>query len=266
MMYTYKTLKTRRGMLNNLKESRLISMSISIKHDNVKVNPVYPVANPRYEKDLRILQFSTFNSQEPLNDYLYENPSGFFYQTDIPLEWSIEEGNPLYQYRRFKLGKVSYCIVKIYDQGLIFNLLLGESYNIPYLLRKQDNVTSNEERYNLSELLNLGLLGRITSVMLYDPLTASNFKLPEESTMIALTYNNKYEQGVQNAYELAFFNGTEQPTYSLCFTNWDKLTIAPEKQSVKDWAEGKAFPTVVYTAQYRGKYLSITIKPLLAHQ
>ena len=65
MMYTYKELKTRKGMLNHLKTLRLISMSVSLNHhDNSKVTPIYLVADPRFSKDLKTIQFNTFSVQD----------------------------------------------------------------------------------------------------------------------------------------------------------------------------------------------------------
>lgn len=260
-MYVYKELKTRKGMLKHLKTLRLISMSISLDHkDNNEVQPVYLVAEPRFAKDLTMLQFSSFSVQEPLNDYLYDNPSGLYREGNPPLSWTIQIGNPHYFYRDFEVDNHEYCILKIHDAGLIFNLLLGKTYVIPFMLSGTKNLTGANNRFNLSELFNLGLLGRVLSVNISLNHMLSTIKLPDNLNLISFMYNNQSRKD----YKFSIFLGSNYPILLDGFQSWKRVAITPEKRSVKQWAEREAFPTTTYELLDKNDYVNFVIKPILA--
>lgn len=261
MMYTYKELKTRKGMLNHLKTLRLISMSVSLNHhDNSNITPIYLVADPRFSKDLKTIQFSTFSVQEPLNEYLYENPSGLYLEGTPPLSWTIQAGNPHYLYRDFEVDGKTYCILRIYDAGLILNLLLGKTYVIPFMLHKVNNLTGAMNRFNLSDLFNLGLLGRVMSVNFSTKHMLGEIKLPDNLNLISFNHKNDSHKN----YFFSLFLGSNLPITIKGFADWKQVSITPEQQTVKQWSEREGFPVTTYQVQDGEESIIFTIKPVLA--
>ena len=243
MKTAYQTIKTRKGMLKHLKLTKLITMSIYLDSDETIV-PVYLVADPQYDKDLGRFAFSTFDSQEELNDYLEENPSGMFLNPGgVPLNWNVLAGNPTYQFREFEVGKGRYLILKIHDMGLNMNLLLGNTYALPYMLKPESEL-NKEDSYNLSELFNLGLLGRIMGANLNSPMVKNRIALPEQVSVTNLV-NKDYGYN-KNRDWLTLFNGGTEPTYLKGFKEWKQVRVINELNSIQEWEAGNKYPDTVY--------------------
>lgn len=264
MMYVYHGLKTTKGMLNHLTTKKLLSMSINLDGNNYpEFTPNYLVADPRFSKDLSILQFYTFSNQTALNDYLHDNPSGLYQEGNPPFNWTAEKGKPTYRFRKFKVRNVEYCILHIKDAGLVYHLLLGDSYRIPYLLSKT-NKLSKEDCFNLSELFNYGLLGRVLKLNL----TAENARYEWEnidsmSTIGAIIRNVNSVKGAET-YKLGVFNGNLSPFEFKGFNQWNNISIEPDKATVADWESQKSFPKTTYKLKQNSTEVTIVMQPLLA--
>lgn len=265
MMYKYKDLLSRKVAAKKVNGMHLIAMSVSINSKN-QIKPAYLVADPRYTKDLKVWQFSTFMtaSQDALNDYLNDDPSGLF-QAQANNTWLIGEGNPLYSYRYFDVKNVHYCVLRVMDAGLIYNILFGSIYEVPYMLGIKRELTSNADLYNLSDLFNLGLLGRISHVELKTDLFKSSYDLPTDISLAPLSYDNETANQYPKRYQLALFNGTKEPTILKSFANWKAAQIIPDQKSVKDWMKQQTFPYVTYVFRADNQKLSIKMRPLLAN-
>lgn len=265
MMYKYKDLLSRKVAAKKVQNMHLIAMSVSINSKN-KTKPAYLVADPRYTKDLKIWQFSTFMlaSQDALNDYLNDDPSGLF-QAQANNTWLIGEGNPLYSYRYFDVKNVHYCVLRVMDAGLIYNVLFGSIYEVPYMLGIKRKLATNADLYNLSDLFNLGLLGRVSRVILKTNLFDSSYVLPTDISLAPLSYTNDVKNQYPKRYQMALFNGTKDPTILKSFANWNSAEVVPDQKSVKDWLKQKSFPYVTYQFKNDDQELSIKMRPLLAN-
>lgn len=263
MMYVYRELKTTKGMLKHLSTKKLLSMSVSLENENaLNFTPSYLVADPRFSKDLSILQFSTFSEQIPLNDYLHDNPSGLYREGTPPFSWTVEKGKPSYQFRKFKVRNTEYCILHIKDAGLIYHMLLGDSYRIPYLLTKTDALAKNDQ-YNLSELFNYGLLGRVLQLKLKADNVEYEQDISSVSTIGAIIHNDSSIKGV-DTYKIGVFNGTLSPIEFKGFNQWNQVSIEPDKTTVAEWESQNSFPKTAYRLKQNSTEMVLILQPLLA--
>lgn len=255
-MITYKKLKTSRAMANHLKNYHLISMSISQAKDVGQHGFTYLVAQPRFSKDLELLQFSTFSSQEMLEWDLRNDPSGLFEEGD-PHEWTFLNKVPrYYKYREFKIDDHHYMIVQLYYDQYVFNLLMGErEYLITPLIKPKWN-ENDISFYNLFELINLGLLGRVTKLMFSSASIFFNEIKDLDSNVIRTTYFNAYYAGVRNDYHM--YLDTKPLTLVKCRSEaWESLDGFNSEESLNAFIKGdNALETKIIL---RGKYSSLTM-------
>lgn len=255
-MITYKKLKTSRAMANHLKNYHLISMSISQAKDVGQHGFTYLVAQPRFSKDLELLQFSTFSSQEMLEWDLRNDPSGLFEEGD-PHEWTFLNKVPrYYKYREFKIDDHHYMIVQLYYDQYVFNLLMGErEYLITPLIKPKWN-ENDISFYNLFELINLGLLGRVTKLMFSSASIFFNEIKDLDSNVIRTTYFNAYYAGVRNDYHM--YLDTKPLTLVKCRSEaWESLDGFNSEESLNAFIKGEnALETKIIL---RGKYSSLTM-------
>lgn len=255
-MITYKKLKTSRAMANHLKNYHLISMSISQAKDVGQHGFTYLVAQPRFSKDLELLQFSTFSSQEMLEWDLRNDPSGLFEEGD-PHEWTFLNKVPrYYKYREFKIDDHHYMIVQLYYDQYVFNLLMGErEYLITPLIKPKWN-QNDISFYNLFELINLGLLGRITKLMFSSASIFFSEIKDLDSNVIRTTYFNAYYAGVRNDYHM--YLDTKPLTLVKCRSEaWESLDGFNSEESLNAFIKGdNALRTKI---TLRGKYGSLTM-------
>ena len=255
-MITYKKLKTSRAMANHLKNYHLISMSISQAKDVGQHGFTYLVAQPRFSKDLELLQFSTFSSQEMLEWDLRNDPSGLFEESESH-EWTFLNKVPrYYKYREFKIDDHHYMIVQLYYDQYVFNLLMGErEYLITPLIKPKWN-ENDISFYNLFELINLGLLGRVTKLMFSSASIFFNEIKDLDSNVIRTTYFNAYYAGVRNDYHM--YLDTKPLTLVKCRSEaWESLDGFNSEESLNAFIKGdNALETKIIL---RGKYSSLTM-------
>lgn len=255
-MITYKKLKTSRAMAKHLKNCHLISMSISQAKDVGQRGFTYLVAQPRFSKDLELLQFSTFSSQEMLEWNLKNDPSGLFEESE-PHEWTFLNKVPrYYEYREFKVDNHNYTIVKLYYDQYVFNLLMGErEYLITPLIKPKWN-ENDISFYNLFELINLGLLGRVTKLMFSSASIFFNEIKDLDSNVIRTTHFNAYYAGVRNDYHM--YLDTKPLTLVKCRSEaWESLDGFNSEESLNAFIKGdNALETKI---TLRGKYSSLTM-------
>lgn len=255
-MITYKKLKTSRAMANHLKNYHLISMSISQAKDVGQHGFTYLVAQPRFSKDFELLQFSTFSSQEMLEWDLRNDPSGLFEEGD-PHEWTFLNKVPrYYKYREFKIAGHNYTIVQLYYDQYVFNLLMGEREYLITPLIKPSWTEQDISFYNLFELINLGLLGRVTRLMFSNaPIFFSEVK-DLDSNVIRTTYFNAYYAGIRNDYHM--YLDTKPLVLVNCSSeSWESLDGFNSEESLNAFLKGdNALRTKI---TLRGKYGSLTM-------
>lgn len=243
-------------MANHLKNYHLISMSISQAKDVGQHGFTYLVAQPRFSKDLELLQFSTFSSQEMLEWDLRNDPSGLFEEGD-PHEWTFLNKVPrYYKYREFKIDDHHYMIVQLYYDQYVFNLLMGErEYLITPLIKPKWN-ENDISFYNLFELINLGLLGRVTKLMFSSASIFFNEIKDLDSNVIRTTYFNAYYAGVRNDYHM--YLDTKPLTLVKCRSEaWESLDGFNSEESLNAFIKGdNALETKIIL---RGKYSSLTM-------
>ena len=243
-------------MANHLKNYHLISMSISQAKDVGQHGFTYLVAQPRFSKDLELLQFSTFSSQEMLEWDLRNDPSGLFEEGD-PHEWTFLNKVPrYYKYREFKIDDHHYMIVQLYYDQYVFNLLMGErEYLITPLIKPKWN-ENDISFYNLFELINLGLLGRVTKLMFSSASIFFNEIKDLDSNVIRTTYFNAYYAGVRNDYHM--YLDTKPLTLVKCRSEaWESLDGFNSEESLNAFIKGEnALETKIIL---RGKYSSLTM-------
>lgn len=255
-MITYKKLKTSRAMANHLKNYHLISMSISQAKDVGQHGFTYLVAQPRFSKDFELLQFSTFSSQEMLEWDLRNDPSGLFEEGD-PHEWTFLNKVPrYYKYREFKIDDHNYMIVQLYYDQYVFNLLMGEREYLITPLIKPSWTEQDISFYDLFELINLGLLGRVTRLMFSNaPIFFSEVK-DLDSNVIRTTYFNAYYAGIRNDYHM--YLDTKPLVLVNCSSEaWESLDGFNSEESLNAFLKGdNALRTKI---TLRGKYGSLTM-------
>lgn len=243
-------------MANHLKSYHLISMSISQAKDVGQHGFTYLVAQPRFSKDLELLQFSTFSSQEMLEWDLRNDPSGLFEEGD-PHEWTFLNKVPrYYKYREFKIDDHHYMIVQLYYDQYVFNLLMGErEYLITPLIKPKWN-ENDISFYNLFELINLGLLGRVTKLMFSSASIFFSEIKDLDSNVIRTTYFNAYYAGVRNDYHM--YLDTKPLTLVKCRSEaWESLDGFNSEESLNAFIKGdNALETKIIL---RGKYGSLTM-------
>lgn len=243
-------------MANHLKNYHLISMSISQAKDVGQHGFTYLVAQPRFSKDLELLQFSTFSSQEMLEWDLRNDPSGLFEEGD-PHEWTFLNKVPrYYKYREFKIDDHHYMIVQLYYDQYVFNLLMGErEYLITPLIKPKWN-ENDISFYNLFELINLGLLGRVTKLMFSSASIFFSEIKDLDSNVIRTTYFNAYYTGVRNDYHM--YLDTKPLTLVKCRSEaWESLDGFNSEESLNAFIKGdNALETKIIL---RGKYSSLTM-------
>lgn len=209
MRYAYKHLKKPQAFIKKIKGYNLVSMTIS--YDNqTPVRPTYLVTMPKFDKDnFSSFSFSTF-SKQLVNDYLKENASGLYMET-TPYTYVVTLGLPKFDFRFLNIGKNNYCLLHLTDCGLVYHMLFSEKgYQLPYGLQSKA-LTDKQSQYDLLELLNYDLLGRLTSSQVTGLVSAnydydlnhsiSNFSVMEKGKLNVLkvkapygTYNVNYDQ------------------------------------------------------------------------
>lgn len=255
-MITYKKLKTSRAMANHLKNYHLISMSISQAKDVGQHGFTYLVAQPRFSKGFELLQFSTFSSQEMLEWDLKNDPSGLFEEGD-PHEWTFLNKVPrYYKYREFKVADHNYTIVQLYYDQYVFNLLMGEREYLITPLIKPSWTEQDISFYNLFELINLGLLGRVAMVMYSSASIFFSEVKDLDSNVIRTTYFNAYSAGIRNDYHM--YLDTKPLVLVNCSTEaWESLDGFNSEESLNAFLKGdNALRTKI---TLRGKYGSLTM-------
>lgn len=236
MGYVYKTYKTKSSFLKkDYQKKTLISMSVSLTTPN-KIHPTYVLALGEILGDYQGLGFATFNSQNPLNEHLLDNPSGFYENLGYN-KWATPLVNETYRVREFKVDNKDYAIIRIDSIGLTYNLLVGPSTMSPYILKKE-KIKTKQDKYNVLELINLGLFGRTTKVSSYTQHSRQSNNISDElSTNIITNENGNTMKEIGN-YSLAIFNESISPL----FVN-DALELDVELQansiSVSELLEGK---------------------------
>ena len=251
-------------MAKHLENYHLISMSISQAKDVGQRGFTYLVAQPRFSKDLELLQFSTFSSQEMLEWNLKNDPSGLFEESE-PHEWTFLNKVPrYYEYREFKVDNHNYTIVKLYYDQYVFNLLMGEREYLITPLIKPSWDDKDISLYNLSELINLGLLGRVTKLMFNStPIFFSEIK-DLDSSVVRTTYFNAYGIDIRNNYHMLL--DTKPLTLVNCDSSaWRKLDGTNSEESLNKFIKGEsALETEITLRGTEGNLLIMVVSMLTA--
>ena len=260
-MLTYKHLSTSSAMAKRLAKAHLTSMSINLANHG-KMHPVYVVVGSGFDRDLKALQFISFSRQTPLNDWLHENPSGFYQEGD-PLHWTVALYKPSFEYRIFEYQQRHYLILKITSGGLVFNLLFHEGgYQIPFIF-EPTKLDKKTDRYNWAELLNLGLLGRITGVSYVNPVLSFDQTVTDGLSVAPFMMENDNTRHGVESYMLSLFVGTKEPLYVSNTYSFKHLKVEPNKTTVKQWLNHTAFPKVKYRLLDKDQELEIRVSPLI---
>lgn len=243
-------------MAKHLENYHLISMSISQAKDVGQRGFTYLVAQPRFSKDLELLQFSTFSSQEMLEWNLKNDPSGLFEESE-PHEWTFLNKVPrYYEYREFKIDDHDYTIVKLYYDQYVFNLLMGKREYLITPLIKPSWEDKDISLYNLFELINLGLLGRVVMLMYSNASILFNEVKDLDSNVIRTTYFNAYGVDIRNNYHM--YLDTKPLTFVDCSSEaWESLVGSNSEESLNAFLKGETALETKITL--RGKYGSLTM-------
>lgn len=248
-MYTYKTIKTQQGMLKlGFQSYKVVSMSINLDEDK-QVHSTYRVILGE-NGQFNYLSFVTFN-QEKLTDFLRENPSGLYQCVDGFRKWVVTLARPTFQYRTFSFHGHAYVVIKIKDAGLVYNLLLGKvSHELPFMFNREKMTKTNT--FDLIDLLNLGLLGRVTN---YNYVTnhLSLIKVrKDQDSVTQLTFENpNNKEGMDNYVIKLDEEITIRDLYS-----FDEVTTEPLPYNILD---KEALPGVVIEFNSGNEYLSLRI-------
>lgn len=141
-----------------------LSMTISLDSDiDPKYHTVFLVSKPDilFFENWTAVSF-TINevAQGELAQYLISNPSGYFKQKS-PVDWLLQLSKA-----NFEITRVNDTLelLKIKIDGLIVNMLLAPKN---YLSLPLTSLEKQKDNKSFVKLLNLGLLGRISSIVMY---------------------------------------------------------------------------------------------------
>lgn len=141
-----------------------LSMTISLDSDiGPKYHTVFLVSKPDilFFENWTAVSF-TINevAQGELAQYLISNPSGYFKQKS-PVDWLLQLSKA-----NFEITRVNDTLelLKIKIDGLIVNMLLAPKN---YLSLPLTSLEKQKDNKSFVKLLNLGLLGRISSIVMY---------------------------------------------------------------------------------------------------
>lgn len=260
---SYHHLKSTNAMLKRTKKFNLVSMSISLQ-TKTKLHDTYVVAGAGFARDLTKLQFITFSRQTLLNQWLDDNPSGF-YQESTPLHWTVGLYKPEFDYRIFTVKQQHYMIVRITNGGLVYNLLMNDKdYQLPFML-KPISYKNKHDYFNWAELVNLGLLGRILNITYNTNLINFHQNIKGLEGIAPLTYENDQNRNGYNHYVFPVFFGTKEPMYIHDLQNVNKLEAKPDQVSIKEWKNQKAFPKTEFILNNNAGILKLEIEPILSY-
>ena len=239
--YAFKTLKRPQAFLNHIKGMNLVSLTISmddLAHQGM-IKPTYLTTQAKYDKDdFKTLEFSLFSNQTVLINYLHQNASGLYHETQ-PLTFLVEGGVPSFKYRKFRLSGVDYVLAHVSDAGLVYHMLFGnKGFVMP--IGMTNKIYDNQiDLYNILSLINYGLIGRNTGIKLTGSL-AMNYEYDLDQTFI--TYSKQVDDNIlSNEYRIRFINQSAKLNF-IPDKTWEKITVKSDKESLQDFAKGQGLP------------------------
>lgn len=240
--YAFKTLKRPQAFLNHIKGMNLVSLTISmddLAHQEGMIKPTYLTTQAKYDKDdFKTLEFSLFSNQTVLINYLHQNASGLYHETQ-PLTFLVEGGVPSFKYRKFRLSGVDYVLAHVSDAGLVYHMLFGnKGFVMP--IGMTNKIYDNQiDLYNILSLINYGLIGRNTGIKLTGSL-AMNYEYDLDQTFI--TYSKQVNDNIlSNEYRIRFINQSAKLNF-IPDKTWEKITVKSDKESLQDFAKGHGLP------------------------
>lgn len=141
-----------------------LSMTISLQSDiGSKYHTVFLVSKPDilFFENWTAVSFTINDiAQGELAQYLISNPSGYFKQKS-PVDWLLQLSKA-----NFEITRVNDTLelLKIKIDGLVVNMLLAPKN---YLSLPLTSLEKQKDNKSFVKLLNLGLLGRISSIVMY---------------------------------------------------------------------------------------------------
>lgn len=225
MAYTYTEVKTQQAFLKKgFQDYKLINMSINLLPN--QVHETYHVILGQTD-NFNHLEFVCFDNEDPLTNYLEENPSGLYQNLDGYRRWGVTLARPRFSYRVFTFYRRPYVIVRIKDAGVVYNLLMSKyTYEIPFMFNQEKPTKTN--LFNFFDLLNLGLLGRQTS---YDMLTDHaliHHQVRDEDSVTRITFENPTNREGMERYHLYLDSSTQL----LNLYDYGKVVIEPQNYDI----------------------------------